>query len=300
VSEKTMPDVNIDDGLPTVTQFRAKAECRTDLLPASQVEVAQRAFEQFLAGLSEVLPGYLFTPAEIRLLSVDQQLLSRALGESEHGSCTVAFAPQPFDHRIQLQLGRNFGSAALESVLGAPAGAVSLARESLTDVDFHILRDLIDLVAEELRKAWLATSRYSLEMVSTELTSTVNGSQSEDQGVVLLTAEVVMRECSGAIRLLVPSVLLRLMSTAEPDSATGGIAQRETLIEALAAASLDVEAVLDGARIQFRDLLGLEPGKILQLPHKTDAAIECQVNGIKKFRGELVSSGKSLGLQIQP
>jgi flagellar motor switch protein FliM len=294
-----MPDINIDDGLRTVTQFPAKAECRTDLLPASQVEVARRAFEQFLAGLSEVLPGYLFTPAEIRLLSVGQQLLSEALDESEYGSCTVSFAPQPFGHRIQLQLGRNFASAALESVLGAPAETVSLARESLTDVDLHVLRDLIDLVVEELRKAWLVTSGYSLEMVSTELTSTLKGSQSEDQGVVLLTAEVAMRECSGAIRLLVPSLLLRLMSTAELDSTTGGIAQRDALIEALGAASLDVEAVLDGARIQFRDLLGLERGQILQLPHKTDAAIECQVNGIKKFRGELVSSGKSLGLEIR-
>lgn len=294
-----MPDININDGLQTVTQFPVKAECRTDLLPASQVEVARRAFEQFLAGLSDVLPGYLFTPAEIRLLDVEQQLLSEALNKGEHGSCTLSFALESLDHRIQLQLGRNFASAALESVLGAPAEAAGLARESLTKVDFHILRDLIDLVAEELRKSWRVTFGCSIEMVSTELTAAIDSPRSQDQSVVLLTAEIAMRECSGAIRLVIPSLLLRLMPGADPHSAIGDDAQRVALAEALGAASLDVEAVLDGARIQFRDLLGLQPGRILQLPHKMNSAIECHVNGRPKFRGELVSSGKSLGLQIQ-
>ena len=294
-----MREININDRLETVSRFPVEAECRTDLLPTSQVEVARRAFEHFLEGLSDLLPGYLFTPAEIRLVGVEQQRLSEALGQSESGSCTLLFAVQPFCQRMQLELGRDFAGAALQSVLGAPPEAAGVPRESLTEVDFHILRDLIGLVAEELRKAWQVTTGCSVKMLARELAPTLDSSPSDDQSVVLLTAEIAMGKSTGTIRLLVPSLLIRQISEPEMDPATGLSGQHTALVQALGAATFDVEAVLHGARIRVRDLLGLQPGKILQLPHRADAAIECQVNGLTKFRGELISSGKSLGFQVQ-
>jgi flagellar motor switch protein FliM len=294
-----MAEIPINRGPQDATQPPMAEEFRTDQVSAPQIEIAQRAFEQFLNGLSEVVPGYLLTPAEIRLAGTEQQLLSVALASGESGSCAIWFTLPPFPYRICLELGGSFVGAALESVLGAPSDAAGSSRESFTDVDLHVLRELFELVGAELQKAWLATSGDALEMGSIAISSTADASQADDPGMVLLSAEVTMRGSSSAIRLLIPSFLLRLAAARQIDAATKGVDPCAALGQALDTASVDVDAVLDGARIQFRDLLALQPGRILQLPHRTTAAIECHVNGITKFRGELVSNDKTLGFQIQ-
>ena len=75
-----------------------------------------------------------------------------------------------------------------------------------------------------------------------------------------------------------------------PDSATtAGAANRRALLDALDAASLEVEAFLPAGDIRVRDLLLLKPGSILELPPKADTPIEGHINGVAKFQGELVT-----------
>jgi flagellar motor switch protein FliM len=75
-------------------------------------------------------------------------------------------------------------------------------------------------------------------------------------------------------------------------------ANRQSLREALDAASLEVEAVLPAGGIRIRDLLRLKPGSILALPRKAGTPVEGHVNGVATLQGELVGTGGSAGSQV--
>src|SRR6266849_8804373 len=112
-----------DDRTARTKPFPAQpAECRTELLLPHQVEFACRIFEKFLAGLSALLPGYLYAPAAIRFASAEQRPFSEALSDAGDAGCTVLLDLDPFPRYARLAFGHSFLCAALETLLGAPAG----------------------------------------------------------------------------------------------------------------------------------------------------------------------------------
>jgi flagellar motor switch protein FliM len=204
-----------------------------------------------------------------------------------------------FQNSAYLALGHNFVSTALELLLGAPAEVAATPRQSLTEVDLHVLQELLERVVDELRGAWQSTCGASLRLVSTDLAEPFAGAQPDGRSDLVLTAEITLRESAATISLMVPSVLVRLASEQVRESITvAAAANRRALLDALDAASLEVEAVLPAGDIRIRDLLCLKPGSILALPCPADAPIEGHVNGVAKLQGELVNSGKSVAFQV--
>jgi len=274
-------------------------ECRTEQLLPNQLDFACRTFEKFLTGLSALLPGYLYTPATIRFATAEQRPYSSALADLADFGCTVLLDLSPFPHCARLAFGQRFLFAALETLLGAPPGVGGLPRESLTDVDLRILQGLIDLAIAELRSAWHPQCGASFRKISIGVGES-NVSDAEEQSALILTAEIVTRESADTLRLILPSLLIRLIAqTGRKPSTPAGDSQKRALLEALSGTYLDIEAVIRGTDIRVRDLLALKPGMVLEVPRKSGTPIECQVNGVSKFRGGLVNIGKFVGFRIE-
>ena len=295
-----MAEFQIDHETQDGRRFAAGAEaCRPELLLPGQVELARRAFEKFLGGLAMLFPAYLYLPAEIRFAGAAQQPLTQALREAGSGPCTVFLELSSFQNSAYLALGHNFVSTALELLLGAPAEVTGTPRQSLTEVDLHVVQGLLERVVDELRGAWQSTCGASLRLVPRDPAGGVAGPQPDGRSVLVLTAEITLRESAATISFMVPSVLVRLASEQVRESVTvAAAANRRALLDALDAASLEVEAVLPAGDIRVRDLLRLKPGSILALPCQADAPIEGHVNGVAKLQGELVNTGKSVGFQV--
>jgi flagellar motor switch protein FliM len=295
-----MTDLQFDDQTQGSRQFPENAaECQPEMLSPGQIELARRAFEKFLDGLTILFPGYLYLPVEIRFAGAAQRPLTQALSEVCGGPCTVFLELSSFQNSVYLALGHDFLCTALELLLGAPVEVTGTPRQSLTEVDLHVVQGLVERVANELCGAWQSIGGASLRLVSTDLAERFAGAQSDDRSVLVLTAEIILRGSAATIGLIVPSVLVRLASEQVRESATVTAAtNRQTLLDALGAASLEVEAVLRAGDIRIRDLLRLKPGSILALPRKVDTPIEGRVNGVAKLHGELVNTGKSVGFQV--
>jgi flagellar motor switch protein FliM len=295
-----MTDPQFDDETQDGPQFGESAEvCRPELLLPGQVDLARRAFEKFLGGLSALLTGQFCIPAEVRFTGAAQRPLTQALKDAGSGPCTMFLELSSFQNSVYLALGHNLVCTVLELLLGAPAEITVAPRETLTEVDLHVVRGIADQVAEELRGAWQSTCSASLRLMSTHLAEQFAVEQPDDRSVLLITAEITLRESEATIALVVPSVLVRLAFGQVRESATMAAAtNRQTLLDALDGASLEVEAVLRAGDIQIRDLLRLKPGSILALPSKADAPVEGLVNGVAKLQGELVVTGKSVGFQV--
>jgi flagellar motor switch protein FliM len=277
----------------------AAAACQPELLSPGQIELARRAFEKFRSGLSTLVTGYFCVPADVRFAGADQQTLAHALSDGQSDACTVFLELHSFQNCAYLALGHGFVSTALALLLGASAEDTSAPRESLTEVDLHVIEGLVALVAGELCDAWQSICGASFRLVSTGPAGRFAGAEADGRSVLVLTAEITLCGSTDSVRLMVPSVLVRLAAERVADSATtAGAANPRALLDALDEASFEVEAVLPAGDIRIRDLLRLKPGSILELPRKADAPIEGHINGVAKFQGELVNIGKSVGFQV--
>src|SRR5262245_52392826 len=111
-----MTDDAISESIPRLAEF---AECQPELLLPDQSDLARAAFEIFLKGLGERLPGCLGVPGEIRYAGARQGVASSVIPE-EPGSCGVLLELSPTPGQALLFISRTLASAAIESLLGAP------------------------------------------------------------------------------------------------------------------------------------------------------------------------------------
>jgi flagellar motor switch protein FliM len=94
-----------------------------------------------------------------------------------------------------------------------------------------------------------------------------------------------------------PGTTAGLPDTSPYDLCTPG-QLRPLLLDAMLTAEARVEELLSGSSLCMRDLLALAPGKVLALGPPANCSVECVINGVSKFRAELISNGRNQALQI--
>ncbi len=194
-----------------------------------------------------------------------------------------------------LGLGYKFLDTALQILLGATGAAEESSRESLTEVELTILQSLIEQAERDLRNAFEPRFGANFQRVNRNPVQTEQLNASE-QAAIVLTADIAICEVTDILILVIPSILIRLV--AEPARSDGTTPAREALLQALELATVQVDAALPNATMRLGDLMLMETGMVLELPHPINTPLECRLNGVAKLRGELVRGEKSLGLQI--
>jgi flagellar motor switch protein FliM len=271
---------------------------RPESLPNDQFDLAWGSFQQFLKQAAIALAGYLSSPVEIGHVEAGQLSFSDALSNVESGACVTPMDLSPLPGVAHLILGRQLVGAALETLLGAPKDAPEIPRSSLTAVDLHLLQEPVAQLAAEMRSIWEPICGASFLPLSVNAPEACLGAGIDTHSVLVLTAKVLLNGGASTLQIVVPSLLIRLAFDHRRGVKAAATAPCDALLDALGSASFGLEAVLRGSGIRVRDLLDLKAGHTLALPNKTDAPIECQVNGVVKYRGELVSNGESTGFQI--
>ena len=62
---------------------------------------------------------------------------------------------------------------------------------------------------------------------------------------------------------------------------------------------LTLEARLEGPTLTVADLLGLSEGHLLTFDYPVERPVELMVNGTHKFTGQMVSTGRKRGCQVE-
>jgi flagellar motor switch protein FliM len=285
--------------MPAASPLRTgQAAFHTEALLSEQVDLSRDAFQRFLDRAATAISGYLSCHAEITDVGVEQMPLSEALGHLENGACATPLDLSPCRGTAHLALGKRLVGTLLDNLLGASADAAEIPRESLTSVDLNVLQEIIAVLAGEVRAAWEPICNCSFSPLSAAAAEACTEVGDDAHSVLVLRAEVALNGAVSPLQLFVPSLLIRLASAHRSATSVPEPAPRDALLEAVHSASFGVEIVLRGSRIKLRDLLSLRAGHTLALPHKTDELMQCQVNGVVKYRGELLTNGESTAFQV--
>jgi flagellar motor switch protein FliM len=270
--------------------------CTPGILPVDQIGLVEAIHRKFLQSLARRLGDWLQTAVDTDLAAIEQTQFSDFLNSCDGDACLIWLDTKPSVGPAILELSPGFVHRVLSILIGAPENSARPER-GITGIERHILRECFDTIVLQLKEAW-AGRRVAFEPMAV--------APGEEQAQPALGGSAVVigsllslggdRE---SIRLAIPALLVRLAVTGmSAAAAPPQAASRPLVLEAMRAAAVRVEAVLGGSSLRMRDLLTLQPGQILTLGPPANCSVECIVNGVSKFQGELVSSGRNQAFQI--
>src|SRR5581483_4667842 len=160
----------------------------------------------------------------------------------------------------------------------------------------HLLRGFFDDLAGTLAAIW---SSYGIGLALRSIRAGGDNTSAAEQqsrsaasdAMIVLTSALRVGEDEELLLAAFPPLMARIAAM-ESGRQAGKGSPREDLRSALGAARVEVDAVLSGSTMRMSDVLALAPGEIVLLNQQVTARLECRINGLPKFRGELIHSGK--------
>ena len=282
--------------VPILTEDGPREMDIVHLLPPAQVAVVEAMHHRFLSSFICALSEILGTPVDGNLVATQPNPGIPA--EPIQEGCVASMATDPGPGRVSISMASSLLFHILDILIGAPPDATKPARSSLTDLEIHILRPVFDLLYSSFRSAW-ASCPVGFKDFEIQPASQVEIQPPESSATLVLRGELEFGEKKELLTICVPSLLVRQVTTGtglQPVSARRCI--REDVREAILGGKVQIEAVLVGSTIRMHDLLVIEPGQILLLNQSVDTPLECRLNGVAKFIGELGGQGERTTLLL--
>jgi flagellar motor switch protein FliM len=290
-------------GLESLTEVPRPAfdVCNPDRLPADRLPFVEGIHQQFLLAFGQALTALLDTPVKATPAGIDQWPVAEFLKESATDGCVVTLDLSPMRGQAWAGLSPRLVFRVLDILLGAPQTTAPAARNSITEIERHVLHPFFQALIATLDKAW-SPSGISLRKVSIGTVEEAPQTAEPDGTVLVLHGQIRIVEDEETFRIAVPVLAVRVAALQNEQHAAGEVAgetsARTALLEVISGATVQLEAVLGGSSIRLGDLAAMQPGQILALTQPAGSQLDCLINGKAKFRGDWIAHGDRQGLQV--
>src|SRR5581483_5552628 len=203
-------------------------------------------------------------------------------------ACRLSLSLDPYPGNAILELGSELVFALLGALLGGSGEPAGAAAREITEIERNILNEALPTIVDALRREWarFAEVGFDYKWAATD----PQAIPSADEPVIVFRA--------GALTLVVPAEGIKRMQAAAPPRSVNPRDMSQRTLDRLRAAQVRVEARLEGAGMLIRDLLELKQGQVIAFSHPTDRPVDCAINGRSVYKGEMVTVGSKVAVQI--
>jgi flagellar motor switch protein FliM len=267
------------------------------------VEFAERLHQEFLESLQAKLTVALGAEARAIFVQTEQSFMARYLTDAEPGIHNAILSLEPLAGCALLRFSSELLFKVLDILLASPPDAIGPRGDTVTEIEFHLLRGFFQVFAEALKETWPTIPSVALTPSRESAEESLAGCG--DSHSLSMKSTLEIDGATGDFDVVIPAFLARLSlkhlgfnpeETIPADAGARSTPARIT--EALGSAKVDIYAVLSNLTIRIGDLVELAPGQILLAEKTADSTFECLVNKQTQFRGELVSAGDRYGFQL--
>jgi len=272
-------------------------------LNAEQVRVATNLHETFARRLGNSLGAYLRVGFEMNLVSVEQILYSEFLTRLPDLTYLASLRILPIDAMATLQADLSLVYPIVDLVLGG-SGADPIEPRELTEIEEQIFETVARLLARDLQTTWAPVLELSIDFDQRQQHAQIQGMMLPVEKILSLTFEIRLPDSRGTLNLAFPAVvanaLMRKLS--EQWSHLERIPSREAqqqLRQRLLESRFQVELSLPPSPLSIREIVALEPGKVLVLPKRVQEPGCLNVGGKPMFHAYPIRHGPGRGARIE-
>jgi flagellar motor switch protein FliM len=270
---------------------------RPDRIPKSQVRAIHLLHDTFVRNLVSSLSAYLRSYLTVNLVSVEQLSYAEFLDGLPSPTCIVTLGLSPYDGNGVLELNPSLVFPILEMLLGGTGKSSGAIQRDITEIEQRLLDGLFRIILQDLREAWKAVTKIDFTIENMETEPQLLHLMAPNEAVVSIGIEVRIGETVGMMNIAMPSIVIKMMRqkfdqqwTVRKTHASEG--EQRRILRVLRQAELPLEARMEGPTLTVRDLLELREGHLLSFDYPVDRPIELMVNGVHKYTGQVVSTGK--------
>ena len=273
-------------------------------LPNSQLSLIQVLHESFVRMLTASLSLTLRSFVSGSVISVEQLSFGEFSERLQTPTCLVYLSMLPYEGFATVEIGNSLVAPILDNVLGGNGKIDTELDRELTDIEKGMLEGFFRLIPHDLSEAWkqIAAITFAFDCVETE--PQLSNRTARTEAVVVIAMEIRLGDKVGMINLAIPSITLKMLrhkfdqqnTTRRAGSPETEAAIKQKLTEGL---KVNVDCALVGSRIRLNDLLNLKVGDLIDLGIECDHRSTLLVNGVPKFRGEVIVDGLKQAVIIE-
>jgi flagellar motor switch protein FliM len=276
---------------------------RPDRIAKSQLRAIHQLHDNFVRNLVSSLSAYLRSYLIVNLVSVEQLSYSEFLECLPSPTCIASLGLKPYDGNAVLELNSSLIFPILEILLGGDGKLQFNSQREITEIEQVLLDGLFRLILRDLKEAWRFVAHIDFTIDTVETEPQFLQILAPTEAVVAVAIEIRIGDSIGMMNIAMPSIIIKMMrqkfdqqwslrKSASTDE------EQARVLDLIRTADLGSEVLLTGPRLLLRDLMNLEQGDILSFEYPSTRQLDLVLNGEKKFRGEMVHSGRRAAFRV--
>ena len=268
-----------------------------------QVRQITSLHETFAPTLANSLGAYLRVGFQTSLVAVEQLVYNEFLARIPEQTYFTTVFLMPIEELGAIQIDLSLIFPMIDRLLGGPGQAVAEIRD-LTEIEQQIIESVVQILCRELQSAWQVALPLQFAAGERLQHAQIRNLMPLGERILNLSFEVQIAEVHGTLNLVFPGVVTNLLlrklaqlgiTRLRRNSADSSTRIRERLLEAKFNVALELRRI----PILIRDVVEMQPGKVVPLSHSVRSPMSMAVNGTPAFSAVPVSCGVARGSLVQ-
>jgi flagellar motor switch protein FliM len=276
--------------------FGQASQLRADLLRPLTV-----LHESFVRRLSTSLGAYLRVGFDMNLVAAEKLKFEEFLEPIGDLSYLASLKILPLGARAALQVDLSVVYPMVDLVLGGRGDPIEL--RGLTEIEEHIFETVVHLMARDLQITWTPVLELDIQFERRLHRAQAQSLMFPMESVLWLNFEIRLPEASGSLSLAFPAgvanaFLRKLSIGATHTQPIPSHEDQRRLRQRLLDCDMTLDLSLPLSPLPVRELISLEPGRILTFPKRVHEPIHLNVAGRPSFLAFPVCSGARRAARI--
>lgn len=264
---------------------------RPERVGKDQLRALERLHEVFARNVSATLSSFMRAVVECSLEEIEQATYQEFTLAAPKTTCLTFLSCHPLEGEIILEINPRVVYVMFDKLIGGSTTRSLTPERAMTDIEWRVIDGVLDRIKNQLKVAWEGVEPLDFEFTSKETNPQLAQTIPPNEPVVLITFELTVGgEESGNMTLCLPhnviEPVLNRMSSYWFSSKVHRSPESQAFIRSkINSAPVEVVASLNETHITTHDLLMLQIGDVLPIPHKVSDPVTLTIDGQVKFEG---------------
>ena len=267
---------------------------RPERVSKDQMRSLESVHEAFARNLGASLSGFLRTIVEVRVATIEQLTYSEFIHSLPNPTNFNLLTAEPLEGQLCLEVSPIIIYPIIDRLLGGSSAELYIPQRPLTAIELSLARCITDRAVENLSGVWAELVQVKFDITEVESNPHLVQIVAPNEVVVVVGFEIKLSGRAGTMSLCIPfKVIEPVMEKLATQSwlayqrRSAPVDKSEALGRNIGATKVDLTVFLAETTVTVRDLLGLQPGDIIQTTKAVDAEMILQVRGQNMFAGNI-------------